>query len=50
MTRTDMFFKVQLEHDKNEKPERLGEEICRMLLKIYGVREAELASFTKVEE
>jgi len=50
MTRTDLFFKVQVEHGKEDSPERLGDEICRMLRKLYGVREAELASFTKVED
>lgn len=50
MNRTNLFFKVELEHAKDEKPERLGEEICRMLRKLYGVRDAELTNFTKSEE
>jgi hypothetical protein len=50
MKRTNLFLKVEVEHDKEEQPERLGEEICRMLRKVYGVRAAELTSFTRAEE
>jgi hypothetical protein len=50
MTRTSLFFKVEVEHDKDERPERRGEEICRMIRKLYGVRDAELTHFTRVEE
>jgi hypothetical protein len=50
MNRTNLFIKVEVEHDRNEKPERLGEEICRMLRKLYGVRDAELTNFTRSEE
>jgi len=50
MHRTNLFFKVVIEHDDEDQPERLGREICRQLLKVYGVRTAELASFTRVEE
>jgi len=50
MTRTNLFFKVEMEHGKDERPQRLGEEICRVLRKLYGVRDAELTNFTKAEE
>ena len=49
MIRTNLFFKVEVEHGPDENPERIGEEICRKLLKLYGVREAELSSITKEE-
>ena len=45
MRRTDLFLKVVIDHDEQEKPERLAEEVCRQILKIYGVRSAELSSF-----
>ena len=48
--RTNLFFKVEVEHERDEQPERLGREICRQILKLYGVREAELTNFTKSEE
>lgn len=50
MSRTSLFFKVELEHGREENPERLGDEIRRHLLKLYGVREAELTHFTTAEE
>ena len=50
MDRTNLFFKVVIEHDADEQPERLGREISRQLMKIYGVRAAELTIFTRVEE
>jgi hypothetical protein len=48
--RTHLFFKVEIEHDQQDQPERLGNEICRQLMKIYGVRSAELSSFKPAEE
>jgi hypothetical protein len=50
MSRTNLFLKVEIEHEKDEKPQRLGEDLCRKLLKVYGVRSAELASYTATEE
>jgi len=50
MHRTNLFFKVEIEHDEEDRPERLGNEICRQLMKFHGVRLAELASFTPAEE
>jgi len=50
MDRTNLFLKVEIEHDKEEEPERLGNDICRQIMKIYGVRSAELSSFTRVED
>ena len=50
MIRTSLFFKVEVEHDPGEQPELLGREICRQLMKLYGVREAELTHFTKAED
>lgn len=46
MKRTSLFFKVEIEHDAEENPDRLGEEIRRKILKFYGVRDAELTHFT----
>jgi hypothetical protein len=50
MSRTNLFFKVEIEHDPEDSPERIGEEIVRKLIKLYGVRDAELASYATVEE
>jgi hypothetical protein len=50
MDRTNLFFKVVIEHDEDDQPDRLGREIARQIQKVYGVRTAELTSFTRVEE
>ena len=50
MIRTNLFFKIEIEHDRDEQPDRLGREICRQIMKLYGVREAELTNFTKAED
>jgi hypothetical protein len=42
--RTNVYIKVVLEHGREEKPEDLGAELCRQLLKIYYVRQAEVSS------
>ena len=48
--RTNLFIKVVVEHEENETPEKLGAELCRQLEKNYIVREAELASSSRVED
>lgn len=45
MPRTDLFIKVVIDHDRNEKPEKLAAEVCRQAEKVYGVRKAELTNF-----
>jgi len=49
MARTNLFLKIEIEHDDDESPERLGAELCRQLMKFYGVLSAELSSFTREE-
>jgi hypothetical protein len=48
--RTNLFIKVVVEHDLREEPEKLGAELCRQLERNYIVRQAELASFSPVED
>jgi hypothetical protein len=50
MSRTYLFFKVEIDIEPDEQPPRIGDEICRRLLKFYGVRSAEFTNFTKVDE
>lgn len=50
MRRTDLFLKVQLEHEDWERPEELAEELCRHLRKLHGVRLAELSSYVTHEQ
>jgi hypothetical protein len=44
MQRVDLYIKVTVELDEEEKPERVAGEICRQLEKLYPVRSAELSS------
>ena len=48
--RTHLFIKVIVEHDEDEKPEKLGRELCRQLERNYIVRKAELSSVAPVED
>jgi len=47
---TNLFLKVEIEHDEQENPAKLAADICRQIMKIYGVRSAELTNFTRAEE
>lgn len=44
MVRTDVYLKVELVLDDDEKPERVAAEICRWIKKVYGVRAAEVSN------
>lgn len=50
MNRTNLFFKVEIEHDAAENPERIGEEIRQRLIRFYGVRDAELSNYSSADE
>ncbi len=44
MQRVDLYIKVTVELDEEEKPDRVAREICRQLEKMYVVRSAELSN------
>lgn len=44
MQRVDLYIKVTVDLEDDEKPERVAGEICRQLEKLYVVRSAELSS------
>ncbi len=44
MQRIDLYIKVEVELEDDEKPERVAGELCRQLEKIYLVRSAELSN------
>lgn len=44
--RTNLYFKVVVDHDKNESVEKLAAEIRRALQRVLIVRSAELESAT----
>ncbi|HYZ87520.1 MAG TPA: hypothetical protein VE621_24100 [Bryobacteraceae bacterium] len=45
MPRTDMYFKVTVDHEEDESLDKLATEISRQLEKIYVVRRAELSNY-----
>ena len=49
MPRSDVYLKVELEIDEDEKPERVAAELCRLIRKTYGVRNAEVSSIVEHE-
>ncbi len=49
MKRVDLYIKVTVELDEEEKPERVAGEICRQLEKLYLVRSAEFSSMVNRE-
>jgi hypothetical protein len=44
MQRVDLYIKVEVVLEDEEKPERVASEICRQLEKLYLVRSAELSN------
>jgi hypothetical protein len=42
MPRTDLYLKVVLDVEPDEQPDKLAQEICRQVAKVYGVRTAEV--------
>ena len=42
--RSNVYIKVVVDHRPDEKPEDLGAELCRQILKNYAVRKAEVSS------
>lgn len=44
MQRSNIFLKVVLDHRESERPDRLAEEICRRIERLYGVRAAEISN------
>ena len=44
MARTDVYVKIELDLDEKESPARVAAELCRMLRRAHGVREAEVSS------
>jgi hypothetical protein len=47
MARTDVYLKVEIDLDEKEKPDRIAAEICRMIRRIYGVRNADVTNMVE---
>lgn len=44
MARAQVYFKVDIDFDRDEDPQRIAREIARQLQKLYGVRTVELSN------
>jgi hypothetical protein len=49
MARIDLYLKVVLDTNDLDPPERLAQEICRIVRRIYGVRQAEISNMVERE-
>lgn len=47
MRRTDVYLKVEIDLDEKEKPDRVANEICRAIRRIYGVRAVEVSNMVE---
>lgn len=50
MPRTDIYLKVEVDHDREESPETLASELVRQLQKLYVVRRAEMTNYVPRSE
>lgn len=49
MRRVDVYVKIEMELDERDLAEKVAGEICRQLLKSYGVRAAEVSNVVEKE-
>lgn len=50
MPRTDIYIKVEVDHDKEETADAIGSELVRQLKKLYVVRRAEVTNHVRKSE
>lgn len=48
--RSDIHIKVVVEHEADEKADKLAAEICRAVQKIYGVRSCTVSNIVDHEQ
>jgi hypothetical protein len=49
MARLDLYLKVELDLEDKERPDRIAQEICRAIRRVYGVRHAEVSNTVEKE-
>jgi hypothetical protein len=47
MQRVDLYLKVELQVDEKDNPAKVAAEICRQVMKSYGVRRAEVSNIVE---
>ena len=49
MQRADLYLKLEIELNERDDARKLGQEMCRQLMKSYGVRSAEISNIVEHE-
>jgi hypothetical protein len=49
MQRADLYLKLEIELNERDDARKLGQELCRQLMKSYGVRSAEISNIVEHE-
>ncbi len=49
MKRIDIYLKVRMETTGEDNAEKLAGEICRQILRMYGIRSAEMVNYVLQE-
>lgn len=49
MRRADLYLKLELEVEEKDEPKKLADELCRLLMRSYGVRAAEVSNIIERE-
>jgi len=49
MRRTDVYLKVELVHDEKDNVQKIAQEICRQIQKVYEVKSAEVQNIARRE-
>ena len=44
MPKVDVYLKIELDLDADEKPEKIAQELCKQARKVYSVRSADVSS------
>ncbi len=44
MPKVDVYLKIELDLDADEKPEKIAQELCKQVRKVYSVRAADVSS------
>ena len=47
MQRTDVFLKIELRLDNSDDPKKVAQELCKQLMKSYGVRSVEISNLVE---
>ncbi|MDX2154763.1 MAG: hypothetical protein SFV54_28735 [Bryobacteraceae bacterium] len=50
MARVDLYFKVEVDLDPVEEPDKLAREIARQIEKVYSVRRAEMTNYIRKDQ